>query len=112
MRAVFLAPLVVLAATVSGIGTSVASPLNSLIEIGARYYDGYQPADCHNPTHNHYVPEWGIKIPHHHSQVDCRPIRDENDFGRIDRYDYRPWHGWEPGHDRRRHGRRYINRRY
>ena len=85
MRAVFLAPLVVLAATAFGIGTSVASPLNSLIEIGAPYYDGYQPADCHNFTHNHYVPEWGIEIPHHHSQFDCRPIRDENDVGRMDR---------------------------
>lgn len=35
--------------------------------------------DCHNFTHNHYVPEWGVVTPHHHQGPDCIPIQDEND---------------------------------
>jgi hypothetical protein len=36
--------------------------------------------DCHNLTHNHYVPEWGLVAPHHHKGPYCTPIQDENDI--------------------------------
>ena len=36
--------------------------------------------DCHNLTHNHYVPEWGVVAPHHHKGPYCTPIQDENDL--------------------------------
>jgi len=37
-------------------------------------------SDCHNFTHNHYVPEWGLVAPHHHKGPYCTPIQDENDI--------------------------------
>ena len=57
-----------------------------------------QYRDCHNRTHNHYVPEWGFSAPHHHRQSDCRPIQDENDSGGY-RQNY-----YNDDHDRPRDG--------
>jgi len=58
----------------------------------------YQPAqptidivrdrrDCHNFTHNHYVPEWDVVTPHHHKGPYCIPIQDENDDDIPEGYD-------------------------
>jgi hypothetical protein len=43
----------------------------------------YGYGDCHNRTHNHYVPEWGFAAPHHHVGPYCRPVQDENDMGGV-----------------------------
>jgi hypothetical protein len=101
-------------------GWSVAAPLRPALPdskpliIQAQY-------DCHNRTHNHYLPEWGVSVPHHHVGPDCRPVRDENDMGdvRSEYYfgfgdgDYRRGDGeYRRDHSRRRSRDHWDNDRW
>jgi len=90
MRSLILAlPVAMLAATAFG-GASSAAPLgpsgSALTPLPESQTTLVRYNDCHNRTHNHYVPEWGVSVPHHHVGRYCRPVRDENDMG--GRYNY------------------------
>jgi len=111
MRPMLYAPVAALFVTAMWGGAAAAAPLFAAPAIGAAPDAGIiQVGGCHNRTHNHYVPEWGVSVPHHHVGRHCRPVRDENDSGGY--YDDdAPGFYFEFGdHDHDRHHRRHRHR--